>query len=265
MTPNNPTEQREKIADACEVMATRLLEASTTLRGMPDVVAAVALARCLQRHRAIKRLVVAGFGDEAAALLRGLGRDTQRLEIIARNPGQRVAFEIRWYEEIIQDLGNLAAKAGGVPGTLASDLREFVRARRADIAKLKTKHGLTGRSPRFPPDGLNAAIAVGQPDDEIDYELSTDASHSGFLAMHRYLRATDATTVEIHVGDISAEYGQAVLDRATRYLSRAIAATAALLDDPGAETYETFAAGVAVKLDETRAAEEAAPPPDRQS
>ena len=255
MTPDPADEERTGIADASGVMATRLIQASTRLHGMPDMIAAVALARCLQRHRAIQRLVSARFGDEACALLRGLGRDTQRLEVIAQNMSQRIAFEIRWYEEVIRDLESLATKARHVPGSVATDLDEFVRARRVDIAELRAKHRLTGRSPRFPTDGSNAAAAVGQADDELDYELATDASHSGFLAMHRYLRATDATTVEIHIGDRTSDFGQGVLDRSARYLARAIAATATVLERDDAETYHAFAAGVAVKLDAIQARE----------
>lgn len=268
--PDKPEKATALTAISNEVVAhaKALLAEHDSLKGVPELIPAVALARCIDRHRAVTLLGLHRFADEATALLRGLGRDTQRLEFMAANPGLRKGLAIRWFSEVLDELDDISRQAERAGETGAQDLHVLVAQQRPAVESLRLKHEVA-TLPVFPTDGANAARAVGQPDDLLDYLLATDASHSGLLAMHRYVRARDATTLEIHLGAPTTRASTAVGDRSARYVARAVAATAVTLEDPRASEYEAMRDDAVARLDAlgedgaSGSSEQAAPLPDR--
>jgi hypothetical protein len=198
-----------------------------------DFVARLAFNRCMSRYQAIGTMLSLDLTDEGQTLMRPLLQDSQRLQIIERNPARRNALLLGWLDRgfvvLIAQVG--AARRGASEESalddFASGVESWVRAQQSVLHKLRARLGVA-KLDKFPADGGSIARALGQPADEIDYVMSTNSSHSSMSSSFRHFTVGDSA-VAVTTKNPDPKFHAAVSDRSTRHAVRAAAATGAIL------------------------------------
>lgn len=204
----------------------RLFEATPreTLGG-PDVqVARRVHTRCLTRYQAIGLLLAFDQPDDGFALLRGLLGDSQRLQVMANRPADRLALALGWMDAAVSDLESRALTADAVDQAgFAAGIRSIVDVTRDAQRGVQRELGVA-KSARLPSEGKPLAIATGHPEDYLDYVIASDPAHGALPTALWHDRGRDAADGEpagIVIGTNDPGWRNTVAERATRHIVRA--------------------------------------------
>ncbi len=225
-------------------MVSRVIEEPThSTRFVGPLVFAV-LARATSRFLAIELLLRKNLHEEAAIVLRSLANDSLRLRYLAASPETRTASALWWWNQFLGEVEKLgrAARRTHQDGD-GEDLLAWVRERRHENEARQRDLGVP-RLIAMPAEGRQLALAVGDPDSEIDYLLSTNPSHSALASAWSEASRADDGTTGIHVGRPDPAMTIALAGRAVHHFLHSASAMMKIIerDDSPIEALRTAAA-----------------------
>lgn len=197
----------------------------------------IVLVRCLSRFTAIEALIREGLTDEATILLRPLTNDSMRLRFLDRHPETRDANALSWWSDQLSQIDKLAKAAGPAKQPWGPELLEVVKHHRRDVEEKRKRLGVKRLLP-MPGEGRPLALALGTPEDQMDYLLSTFPSHSTLSSMAAFNMEDAGGDRGIHVRTPDPEDVAVVADRACKQFIRAAIAAFHIFEWEGVEALD---------------------------
>lgn len=199
------------------------------MKGFVDPLVYAVMIRCLSRFRAIRLLLTNGYQDEAFVVLRSLATDSMRVQYLERHPDTRSANGLWWWMTQIKELEKLSRAFVAVDQDEAARIRTAAALLRTELDDRQRQLGVRKLLP-MPAEGRGIAVALGQPEGELDYLQATHPSHTTLGSMLGHFETDAEGTTTYFIESTDRRRLALIGGRATIQLMAAAIASASILD-----------------------------------